>query len=62
MNSEAVPTEFEVDAIPVSTNNINPIEEFIQTQIRLWGFESVQRMFDEGFEPINVDGKVLWAK
>jgi hypothetical protein len=35
---------------------------FVKKQIEIWGWESVQKMFDEGFEPVVVNGKVLWAK
>lgn len=55
------PTEFLEDAIPSVTKG-DLIDMFIKRQVELWGFESVQRMFDQGFEPMIVNEKVLWVK
>jgi hypothetical protein len=60
-NMGTEPTEFLADAVPTPSKS-DLIDVFIKKQIELWGFESVQRMFDQGFEPMVMNGKVLWVK
>lgn len=55
------PHEYLADAIPIETSE-DLVQIFINKQIELWGFESVQRMFDDKFEPRVIHGKVLWVK
>ena len=55
------PTEFLADAVPATAKS-DLIDVFIKKQIELWGFESVQKMFDQGFEPRVVNERVLWVK
>ncbi len=55
------PTEFLADAVPTPTKG-DLIDMFIKRQVDLWGFEAVQKMFDQGFEPMVMNGKVLWVK
>lgn len=54
-------TEILADAMPVPTKG-DLIDQFIKKQIDLWGFDAVQKTFDQGFEPMVVNGKVLWVK
>lgn len=55
------PKEYLADAIPTPTKG-DLIDKFIKRQVELWGFESVQKMFDQGFEPMVINEKVLWVK
>jgi hypothetical protein len=58
---EITPTEYLLDdTLQPSKGDL--IDLFIKKQIELWGFESVQRMFDSGFDPMVINGKVLWVK
>jgi hypothetical protein len=35
---------------------------FVKLQIEIWGFEQVEEWFNNGFDLIVVNGKVIWVK
>ena len=43
-------------------SNRDLINLFVQQQIQIWGFDQVQTWFEEGFDCIVVNGKVIWVK